>query len=174
MAFITQWNCRGLIHNLGDIRHIMNTYSPVAFCLQETNLGPKNTNFLKGFSVFRKDREHANRLSGGVAIVVKSGFPTRAITLNTSFEAVAVRIIAHKTLSICSIYIPPHEHITVRELEDLTAQLPEPFVLAGDFNAHSTLWGCDKTDQRGQLVEDFILSNICLLNSGTRTYFSLS
>lgn len=175
MAFIVHWNIRGLFQNLGDIKDIFNKFSPIAFCLQETNLGAKHTRILKGYTVVRKDRQHCIRLSGGVAIVVKGGIPTRAITLNTPLEAVAVSIIAHKTISICSIYIPPHEQLTLRELEDLTAQLPEPFVLVGDFNAHGTLWGSDQTDQRGQLIEDFILSNdICLLNSGTPTYFSPS
>lgn len=175
MAFIAHWNVRGLLQNLGDIKDIINKFSPVAFCLQETNLGAKHTRVLKNYTVVRKDRQHCSRLSGGVAIVIKSGTPTQAITLNTSLEAVAVRIITHKTISICSIYIPPHKQLTLRELEDLTAQLPEPFVLVGDFNAHGTLWGSDKTDQRGQLIEDFILSNdICLLNSRTPTYFSPS
>lgn len=175
MAFIVHWNCRGLIHNLGDIKDIIEHFSPVAICLQETNLGPKNINFLKGFTVVRKDRENASRLSGGVAIIVQGGIPTREIKLNTSLEAVAVTVLSHKVISICSVYIPPHEHVTLQQLDDLTAQLPEPFLLVGDFNAHCTLWGSEKTDNRGQVIEDFILStNTCLLNSGSPTYFSPS
>lgn len=175
MVFIVHWNCRGLIHNLGDIKDIINKFSPVAICLQETNLGAKNTHFLKGFTVVRKDREHSSRLSGGVAIVVQGGTPTRYIKLNTSLEAVAVTVLAHKTITICSLYVPPHQHITALELHGLTAQLPKPFVLVGDFNAHCTLWGSEKTDKRGQLIEDFILSNnICLLNTSSPTYFSPS
>lgn len=50
--------------------------------------------------------------------------------------------------------------------------MPKPFLLVGDFNAHCTLWGSEKTDQRGKLI-DFILSNdICLLNSHSPRYFS--
>lgn len=173
MAFIVHWNCRGLIHNLGDIKDIINKFSPVAFCLQETNLGAKHSHFLKGFKVARKDREHCNRLSGGVAIVVQGSTPTRDVQINTSFEAVAVTILSYKTITICSLYIPPHTLFTTKNLENLVEQLPKPFILVGDFNAHSTLWGSDKTDARGQAVEDFILSNdICLLNSGAFTYFS--
>lgn len=175
MTFVVHWNCRGLIHNLGDIKDIIHNFSPVAVCLQETNLGPKTNNFLRGFTIVRKDREHASRLSGGVAIVVQGATPTRDIKLNTRLEAVAVTVLSHKSISICSVYISPHEHVTLQDLEELTAQLPEPFLLVGDFNAHCTLWGSEKTDQRGQVIEDFILStNICLLNSGSPTYFSPS
>lgn len=173
MTFLIHWNCRGLIHNLGDIKDIMQNFSPIALCLQETNLGPKNSNFLKDFTVVRKDRENASRLSGGVAIIVQGGTPTREIKLNTSLEAVAVTVLSHKTISICSVYIPPHEHVTLRQLDDLAAQLPEPYLLVGDFNAHCTLWGSEKTDNRGHVIEDFVLStSICLLNSGSPTYFS--
>lgn len=114
MAFLIHSNCRGLIHNLGDIQDITHNFSPVVFCLQETNLGSANRRFLKGFLVFRKDREHTSRLSGGVAIIIKNGTPVGHVTLNTSLEAVAVTALSYKTISVCSIYIPPGHSITIR------------------------------------------------------------
>lgn len=151
------------MHNLGDSKDIINKFSPVAFCLQETNLGAKHAQFPKGYTVARKDRERCSRLSGGVAIVFQGGTPTRDFQLSTSFEAIAVTILSYKTITICTLHIPPHTHFTTKNLENLVEQLPKPFVLVGDFNAHSTLWGSDKADQRGQVVEDFVLSNdICL------------
>lgn len=155
MAFMVQWNCRGLIHNLGDVKDIINKYSPTAFCLQETNLGAKHTQVLKGFTVVRKDRECCSRLSGGVAIAVQGGIPTRDVELSTSFEAVAVTILSYKTITICSLYIPPHVNLSCKNLHNLVEKLPKPFILVGDFNAHSTLWGSEKSDQKGQLMEDF-------------------
>lgn len=121
----------------------------MALCLQETNLGPKNTNFLKGYTVIRRDRAQANRLSGGVEIVVQRGIAAREVTINSFLEVAAVTILSHKTITVCSIYIPPHTQFTVKDLELIIGQLPEPFVIAGDFNAHNTLWGSSKTDLRG-------------------------
>lgn len=174
MAFL-HWNCRGLLHNLSDIKDILATLSPVALCLQETNLGPKHQNILKNYQVFRHDREQASRLSGGVAIIVKSGVPARDHKLKTRIEAVAAIIHTFKTITVCSVYLEPHLKITIYDLEHLIEQLPEPFLVVGDFNAHSNFWGSEKTDTRGQIIEDFILSNnLCLLNTGKPTYCSPS
>jgi len=41
----------------------------------------------------------------------------------------------------------------------------------GDFNAHSHLWGCGKTDLSGKVIEDVILKhNLLLLNDDSFTY----
>lgn len=57
----------------------------------------------------RRDRDTIGRLSGGVAF--------------------AVSVVSFKTLTICSIYLPPHTQITVRDMEELVEQLPKPFYL---------------------------------------------
>ena len=72
---------------------------------------------------------------------------------------------------MCSIYLPHHQ-ITGVELEDLILQLPQPFLLLGDVNARSTLWGCPTTDLRGRLLEDLIFNHpISVLNDGTATHY---
>ena len=53
-------------------------------------------------------------------------------------------------------------------------QLPSPFLLLGDFNAHNTLWGGDILDSEGMVIEDIINNNnVVLLNDGTMTYHNL-
>lgn len=175
MTFLVHWNCRGLLNNLHDVKGIFATHSPVAVCIQETNLGAKHKNVLKNYQVFRRDREQASRLSGGVAIIIQNGIAAREHKLNTRLEAVAATLLAFKTITVCCVYLEPHLTITLQDLENLRNQLPEPFLLVGDFNAHSSFWGSEKTDARGQILEDFILcNNVCLLNTGKPTYCSPS
>ena len=51
------------------------------------------------------------------------------------------------------------------ELKNLTEQLTKPFILLGDFNSHSTLWGSQQTDTKGSKIEQLINDqNLCLLN----------
>ncbi|GBO35214.1 hypothetical protein AVEN_10091-1 [Araneus ventricosus] len=58
------------------------------------------------------------------------------------------------------------------DLDTLVDQLPIPFILLGDFNGHSTLWGSDVTNYRGRQIERLISNNcLCLLNNDERTYF---
>ena len=41
----------------------------------------------------------------------------------------------------------------------------------GDFNAHSSLWGCRDTNVKGRQIEDLISEhNLCLLNDKSHTY----
>ena len=56
-------------------------------------------------------------------------------------------------------------------MEDLINQLPPSIVLLGDFNAHSTEWGCSKNDSKGKMISDLMLQcNLSLLNDGSATY----
>ena len=55
-------------------------------------------------------------------------------------------------------------------LEHIQRQLPQPFIMLGDFNAHDILWGSDNTDARGRKVERFIDNhNINVMNYGAPT-----
>ena len=53
---------------------------------------------------------------------------------------------AKKTLTVCNVYLPPSLDINFSNLEHLIQQLPAPFVLVVDFNAHSPLWGDVRQD----------------------------
>lgn len=53
----------------------------------------------------------------------------------------------------------PHPKIFISDLKHLIEQLPEPFLVVGNFNARSNLWVSAKTNTKGQIIEDFLLSN---------------
>lgn len=62
------------------------------------------------------------------------------------------------------MYIPPgvQYDFTDRELEALLKQLPKPYMLLGDLNAHNGIW-FDKgnLDARGAVIEKVLLNNDC-------------
>ncbi|GFW64538.1 probable RNA-directed DNA polymerase from transposon X-element [Trichonephila clavipes] len=76
-----------------------------------------------------------------------------ALSLHTSLQAVAVRIHSTSLFTVCCLYLPPNVVIRQQHLNDLVDQLPAPFVILGDFNGHSTLWGSVKTNHRGRQIE---------------------
>ncbi|KAJ8037613.1 hypothetical protein HOLleu_18472 [Holothuria leucospilota] len=82
-----------------------------------------------------------NRAIGGSSILVKKTFPHSTIYLKTNLQAVAIRATLHRTITVCSVYIPPRYSLKRDDLEVLVNQLPTPFLLLGDFNAHSDMWG---------------------------------
>ncbi|GFU07082.1 RNA-directed DNA polymerase from mobile element jockey [Trichonephila clavipes] len=59
----------------------------------------------------------------------------------TSLQAVAVRIHIHSLVTVCCVYLPPNDVVPQVDLNRLVSQLPAPFLLLGDFNGHSPLWG---------------------------------
>ena len=89
--------------------------------------------------------------------------------MNTNLQAVAVKATLHKTIHVCSLYLPPSDRINIADLEHLIQQNPKPFIIMGDFNSHSNVWGCD-TDQKGRIKEDVINRNNQLLCNKAYTY----
>ena len=111
------------------------------------------------------------RVSGGTSIIVKSNVPHSRFDLNTNLQAVAVNVTLSKKVTICSIYLPASDTLSKNSLVNLIDQLPHPFMLVGDFNGHSKVWGCSDTNDRGEIIEDIIAENdLCLLNEKQPTY----
>lgn len=168
---VLQWNCRGLLSNLDDIHDLFEENNATCFCLQETYLNPQNPNPFRRYNIFRKDRVQTARASGGVAIIVPLTVPARGISLVTDLEAVAVQICLDQITTVCSLYLPPSVAVAQRDFEKLCDQLPQPFLILGDFNAHNAMWGSGKIDSRGKMLERVLFSrSICLLNRGSPTY----
>ena len=52
----------------------------------------------------------------------------------------------------------------------LIEQIPKPYLLLGDLNNHSTVWGCQKTNKKGKDVKKVInTNNLCILNNKSNT-----
>jgi exonuclease III len=169
---LLQWNCRGLRANFDEF-HLLTTTNPTIVCLQETYIKQTDKFNFRNFDHFSCPSPPAvdGRATGGTSILVKNNIPHSKININTTFQAVAIRVTLHKPITICSIYLPPRSHWTTRELSQLIQQLPPPIMLMGDFNAHNTLWGDKNIDSNGIKIEDLLMyENLCLLNTKTPTY----
>ena len=56
-------------------------------------------------------------------------------------------------------------------MEKIIEQLPVPYMLMGDFNAHHTMWGGDNIDRNGKTIELLLDKHgLCLFNNKTPTY----
>ena len=172
MANFLSWNCRGFKNKRDEIRDIISDHPPICFAFQETFLWKEDKVTIRGYNSFRKDIDHTGRATGGVVLLVSNDFPHNPIPLNTNIQAVAIRIHIRQLITVCTIYLPPNDNIQQHDLNNLISQLPTPFIILGDFNAHNPLWGSPDANSRGQLIEDFIMDNcLCILNNGDNTYF---
>ena len=144
---------------------------PMLVCLQETFLKSTDDITIENYTRYNHICIANEKATGGVSILVKENIPHQHITLTTNLQAVGVTITAHKTLTVCCIYLPPKSQPTSRELDVLLDQLPTPFVLLGDCNSHNPIWGSISTNAKGNLLEALIdRHNLCILNDKSQTY----
>ena len=56
-----------------------------------------------------------DRASGGSSIEVNNSVPQSLISIYTNLQAVAVTL--HKTIHVCSIYLPPGDRFKIADIE---------------------------------------------------------
>ena len=106
-----------------------------------------------------------DRATRGSSIAINNRYFHSQKNLKTNLQAVAIR------LSLWSVYIPQNNKPQPRELTRQIEQLQAPFLIVGDSNANSSLWGSDKVTDKGKVVEDVLSNlNLCILNDGSNTY----
>ena len=172
---VLQWNIHSYIHNLTFLTHLITNISPDVICLQETKL-PSDGYEINGYKPYHKIYKEDKIASGGTSIFVKKNLLQTPIKIISTLQVKAVKVtINKKPITICSIYIPPKQQFNVHQLIEIENQLPTPYIITGDFNAHSPLWGQQDLNAKGKIIEDFInQTNICLLNDQSSTYVSPS
>jgi exonuclease III len=176
MANVIQWNIRGLRANYNELLILTQFFQPVAFCFQELKI----SNFYqfpnRQYSLVSKlpDVDNCNTPSGGSGILERKDIiPHSEIKLDSSLQAVACGISIREPISVCSVYLSPSSTWNCNDLLSLVSERPPPVVLMGDFNSHSTLWGCSSISEKGLEMENFLMqSNRCLLNNKSATYLN--
>ena len=130
MKHILSWNIRGFNANKKEL-HLLLSNKPIAVCLQET-ISPNDKEIhLPRYTILKTNTNRGN------ALCIRSDCLCTTVSLNTPIEALVVRILLHKTVTICSVYISPSKTVSKTDLINLANQLPAPFLILEDFNGHS-------------------------------------
>lgn len=140
MFKLVSWNLNGASAKFLFLQLMCDELSPMlSTYLQETKLSPSRNFFLKNYKVFRHDPTLSVNASGAVLIAKRDSIHSRAVPLTTPFQTVTVQTHSSNPVTFCSLYRHHSDVVTLSLLEQLTKQLPNPFVLTGDFNAHHYL-----------------------------------
>ena len=91
------------------------------------------------YNVFNSPPPAGERAHGGASIIIHKSLQHSPIPLDTPLQAVALSVLLNRKISVCSLYLPPSLHFDLHDLQSLVDQLPAPFFLLGDFNAHNSL-----------------------------------
>lgn len=175
-----QWNCNGFFSKLNNLKILIQLFSPSIICIQESRLTPRNKIHLNTYNSFRHDYISNNHYAGtnGVITLVHKSLYAVPFPLQTQLQTVAVKIFhpLFGLIYVCNVYIDHRIILNPSMLQSLYNQLPKPCLIVGDFNSHHPLWGSPNHNNRGLIIEQFLLdnNNICLLNNGSPTHFNLT
>ena len=137
-------------------------------CLNETFL-PISSNFTNRFYTSCQPLSVNQQ---GNMILIRKDIPFITYDLSTEINALAVQIHLEEIITICSIYLNPNNSIDLEKLNKLVKELPQPFLLLGDFNARHSSWHDIKSNSRGNLIFNFIIDNqLHILDKNNPTHF---
>ena len=169
---ILQWNCQGLKSKYESLRILIKEHFPIILSLQETMLGQRKL-CPRGYFMYHNE-VHPNETHGGSALLLRQDVIHNEIHLQTNLQAVAVQVHLKRTYTICSLYLPPNrpDQNLKQDLDDLLDQLPQPFMVLGDFNGRHPMWGDVMSNSRGNLIFSIIEDReLAVLNTGAPTHF---
>ena len=177
MASFLQWNCRGFYRNYPFFKVLLSEMNPSVIALQETKFKPKaDIKGLRAYTPYSKPYTGGVIASGGAALFIKTDLIQTEIPLNTQLQAVAARVTIHnRPISAISLYLNPDDRISLQQLNQLVSQVPPPYLIMGDLNAHNPMWGGHSRDPKGRLIEEFIrVNNLVLFNDRRPTWECIS
>ena len=170
---ILQWNIQGIRSKYQELRTILHDEKILVACIQETLLGDTSWQPTKTYTIEKSP--HTGDQNRGVAVLCHATLKYNRVRLYTTLEAVAITIHSNKQYTICSIYISPSINIRREDILDLIKQLPQPFLLLGDFNAKHPLWDFENSeDARGRDIVNLITNEaLGLLGRGEPTHYHI-
>jgi len=170
VLLILQWNARSLIANGQEFKNFTSKQErcPDIICVQESWLKTCLNFPLQGYIVIRRDRTVGT--GGGIVTFIKQGIGYRIVEINQEQEVLVVEIWeGSESIKIVNLY-NPCKKLNIGDLVKIDEKGDQKMVWCGDFNSHNTLWGSEKRDQNGLVVEELLeLRGLVCINDGSGT-----
>ena len=125
---------------------------------------------MKNYYSYNYIKQYTDRPCGRSPIIINKNIPHSEITLNTNMQAVAISATLHKTITVCSVYIPPNEEPKELELNNLIEQLPRPFIIMGTLIAIMRSGEVRKPTKKGKVIESLLNQHQLCMYKKSKTY----
>ncbi|XP_055605840.1 uncharacterized protein LOC129754010 [Uranotaenia lowii] len=126
-------------------------------------------NLIKGYQLHISTNPSSRQ---GAGLAIKNGIPYDLININSTLNVVVVKLHYPFNITAVSLYIPPQTTYSdfTEKIDDLLPQIPTPFIIMSDPNAHSLSWGSSHTSRKGSYLENLaIVHNLTILNNSQPT-----
>ena len=177
MTVLLQWNLDGYFKRLAELQQLIAEYDPIVIALQETHLTPALKPRRSKFKIFRYDHFNPpnNHACGRSALLVSTKYNSHPVSTLNTLQNIALSVnipqLHPLPITFCSVYIPPSHNTSSSDISGLILSLPSPFILCGDFNAHSHTWGVTsnikfRTNARRNIIDHLLATHddLFLLN----------
>lgn len=171
---LIHWNCNSIKgQKIEELKEFLMQAKPDIVSLNEIKCNKSNANAIfsdiTNYNVIFKARSNAG---GGVALLIKNSiiFDEIQIDINNDIELIGANLTINRnnskeSLEIYSYYNPPNVNLNLEALNKILKDKTNTIIM-GDLNAKNTIFGSDKTNKNGEILEDFITnSSAQILNS---------
>ncbi|GFO16311.1 hypothetical protein PoB_004281600 [Plakobranchus ocellatus] len=120
-----QWNIRSLRSSFKELKLLLNRSQSAVVVLQEYRLGERQSP-PRGYTLLLSQ---GGSSGGEAALLIRNGTRFSEIVLNTGLHVAAATISLQKTLTVCSLCLPPNTPVSKLSLAEFFEQLPKPFLV---------------------------------------------
>jgi hypothetical protein len=170
----SHWNAESIRKKKTDLHSVLTKQHRCLLCTG-THLSDNIRFTVRGYETHHQDR--VNRTKGGILTLVKNTIPSAVVqdsgAQDTEFLGVKLVLNDWENCTVFNVYSPPDRPI----LLDSVVPTDSSCILAGDLNSHSPSWGYADFKQKGEEVENWIITNrLNLINQpdDPPTYYSRS
>ena len=177
---LVHWNCNSLYNKVEEFKLFCKTLNPCIISLNETKMSEFRADYMidiENYTSVHKARHYDKNGGGGVALIISNNVKFYESRIFDSLNIEICAIICSfegKDICIVSYYNPPSEQIQSKIFDILRTNKLD-FIIMGDLNARSTLWGAEENNYNGDILDNIILDHDCLIvNNKEPTHVNFS
>lgn len=161
---IAQINIRSIVSHAKreEFRAFLRQYKPHIVLLSETHLKSRHKVFFEGYKFYRCDRLNASH--GGTAICINETIESSQVKTPESTKSIELCTVKIESVDgpifVSSVYRKPTIGIKCDDLSVIiNLSKNGKYIIAGDFNAHCSIWGSNKMCTNGRAISDWFGNN---------------
>lgn len=145
---------------------------PDVICIQESWLKINLEFKIYGYVSIRHDRSEG--IGGGCVTFIQEGISFREIEKGSNQEYIVIMVWIKGVELIIINYYNPCRKLDIDKIRQIKGIYERRVIICGDFNAHSPLWGGERIDENGRVIEILLEEmNMVCINDGRGTRVDL-